>query len=249
MQNINIHSRTSISILRFPDGDVKISGSFKPSPSIGPKVKREPLTELERQEKAAKRAGTQIRDLAKYHNLGYLLTLTYRGAITDRSRVMRDFKRFQRLVREQLPDFSCVAVFEYHLGGGVNDHGIHIHMATDRFFPVEVLRAAWWSIVGDKQGNIQIEHRSHRDSFRRIASYLGKYLAKGVSDSPRVRGEHRYLRSQNLKMIVEKRTIFSGMVSLHVEALKAELVFMTRGTFYSEWWSADRLCFVLKSYF
>lgn len=239
--------RSYVTVTRFPDGDVKVSGCHKPSPARQPKPNPK-ASEIEKQYIAAKRAATVVRDLAKFFQLSYLLTLTYRGPVVDRKKVCKDFKRFLRLVRVSLPDFDCLAVLEFHKGGGANDGGIHLHLATDRFHPVQVLRAAWWEIVGDGQGNIQIEHRSFKDSFRKVGAYLAKYIAKDFDSLPRAFGEHRYLRSKAFKMVREKFVFFKGPFRSHFLAARALAIFHSTGSFISEWVSEDGWQFVFKSY-
>jgi hypothetical protein len=240
-------ARTYVSVTRFPDGDVKVSGSHWPGPSRQQKT-RERRSEIERQAEAAKRAATAVRDLCKYFQLGYLMTLTYRGPVFDRRRVQRDFKKFLRLTRLKLPDFFCIAVLEFHRGGGANDGGIHLHLALDRFQPVQVLRAAWWAVVGDRLGNVQVEHRIYRDSAKRVGAYVAKYVSSDFDSLPREKGQHRYLRSRVCRIPREKLVYFSGQFREHLAAARALLIFNSNGSYFSEWQSEDGWQFVFKSY-
>jgi hypothetical protein len=237
-----------MSITRFPDGDVKVSGCHRPKPSAVPKPPVK-TWEIERQFKAAKRAASMVRDIVKWYQLSYLWTLTYRGPEPDRSKVQKNFDRFCRLVREKLPSFNCLAVYEYHLGGKANHGGIHLHLACGEFYPVEVLRAAWWRIVGDGQGNVQIKHRGFKDSFKRVGNYLAKYIAKQFDSSPRAFGQHRYLRSRVLTVPREKLVFFKGHFREHRYEAMVRCVFESlRGSSIQEWISDDGWQFVYKSY-
>lgn len=186
-------------------------------------------------------------DYAKYYSLSYLHTLTYRGPVRDRMTVQKDLKRWLRLIRLQLPEFFCVAVFELHKGGGVNDGGIHVHLATDRFYPVAVLRAAWWRVVGQAMGNVQIEHRAHADSSRRVGAYLAKYVSKDFDSSPRAFGQHRYLRSSSLNVPREKICYLRGHFRSHRFAALA-IVVLSTGRVEKQWISEDELRFSFRSY-
>ena len=100
-----------------------------------------------------------------------------------------------------------VGVPELHRGGGVNDGGFHFHFAVHGFLDVAVLRAAWWQVVGEAQGNVQVESRCQLKTDA-VARYLTKYISKSLGDG-RDKGQHRYRRSQNLKVPVEK-IVFHG---------------------------------------
>jgi len=242
-------SRTYVSVTRFPDGDVKVSGCHRPSPGVQRRARPKP-SRLEVQEKAAKRATTKVRDLVKFNQFGYLHTLTYRGPVRSRAKVSSDMKRWSRLVRKSLPDFRCVGVLEYHRGGGANDGGIHVHYATGQFYPVDLLRAAWWRVVGERQGNIQIERRIFRSSPSDVGRYLAKYVSKDFDDQPREFGQHRYFRSAGVSVVREKLVFFKGFYKQHLATARALFILnCKRGeTFRSEWFSDDGWQFVFRSY-
>jgi len=246
MLTLEDRPRTYATITRFPDGDVKVSGCHRPPPSSRAKPKTK-TSEIERQLIAARRATTHVLDYAKYYALSYLHTLTYRGPVTDRMKVQKDLKRWLRLIRETLPEFFCLAVFELHKGGGANDGGIHVHLATDRFYPVSVLRAAWWRVVGEAQGNIQIEHRAFADSARRVGAYLAKYVAKDFDSAPRSFGQHRYLRSSSLRVPRERLVYFRGHFRFHRYAAMC-IVSIEAGRLEKSWISEDELRFSFRSY-
>jgi hypothetical protein len=240
-------SRSYVTLTKFPDGDVKISGCHRPIPSGNPRPVPK-LTEIEIQFKAAARASSMVRDLAKWCQLSYLLTITYRGVVADRYKVQKDWKEFCRRVRRFLPDFYGVAVLEFHKGGLKNDGGIHIHVALDKFMPVNVLRAAWWSVVGEGQGNVDIQHRTFRDSPKKIGAYLAKYVAKDFDSSPRVFGQHRYFRSRAIKIFREKMVFFKGRFREHRDQCRIYLIFESKCSHVYEWLSDDGLQFSFKSY-
>jgi hypothetical protein len=238
--------RTYMSVTRFPDGDVKVSGCHRPSSSLrsSPKAKRATLIV---QFEAAKRAATVVRDLAKYFQLSYLWTITYRGSVTDRKQVQRDFKKWVRLVRSRLPDFFCVGVFEFHKGGGANEGGIHVHFAVDRYYPVVTFRDAWWRVVGKGEGNVDVAGRAFKDSPANVARYMSKYVVKDFDSLPRGRGEHRYMRSRGLFFKREKLMYFHGSFRSHRAAARILCIFAS-GKDCHGWVSDDGYQFVFKTY-
>jgi hypothetical protein len=244
--NLQDHSKTFARITRFPDGDVKISGCHRPVVASRARAPIK-LSRVELQEKAAKRAAVEVRDIAKYFGLTHLWTLTYRGAVTSRAVVTRHWKRWQRLVREVLPEFECLSVLEFHKGGGVNDGGIHIHFAVNQFMPVEVFRAAWWRIVGEGRGNVDIQRRGGPESPKAVGGYLSKYVSKDFDDLPRDFGQHRYFRSKGLTVIREKICFFRGQFREHREALRV-MAILEAGRDVTSWLSEDEFQFVIRSY-
>ncbi len=236
------HTVGSVTI--FPDGDVKVTGTHRTK-----KYKRshrsDRLSEIERQEIAAKRAGTMVRDICKYFNFVYLWTLNYRGPVTERAKVYKDFVRFLRVVRCLYPDFVTVAVMEYHTGGGANDGGIHMHFALNEFYDVKFLRKCWWSIVGERMGNVDVQSKLSKDSPRNVGGYLAKYVTKDFSSSPRAFGEHRYFRSESLNVLRKKFYLVAGRFVEHREHLKELLRVYVGHDNIAEWVSDDgwRFCF------
>ena len=83
---------------------------------------------------------------------------------------------------------------------------------------VAVLRAAWWQVVGEAQGNVQVESRCQLKTDA-VARYLTKYISKSLGDG-RDKGQHRYRRSQNLKVPVEKIVFHGSRGAEREQALK-----------------------------
>jgi len=213
---------TSARVLRFPDGDVVVTGCHFPRWGWrkGPKntgSRPGAATPEELRKKAADRAKREIRHLVKFHSLGYLWSLTYRGPMTDRDRLLDDTDKYHRIVRRTYPDFKAVSVPELHQGGGVNHGGYHLHEAVNGFYDVRVLRAAWWEVVGEAQGNVQVEAPPARKKHDRhnqwktgsIGNYLAKYVTKEVDSGSRLPGQHRYFRTDNLELPYERNVIMA----------------------------------------
>ncbi len=145
---------------------------------------------------------------------------------------------------------------EPHRGGGVNDGGLHVHLAVNGFYDVTILRECWWSVVGEGQGNVQVEGPNRRRRFTGklrpkdtgyVARYLCKYISKSFFDSPRAPGRHRYWISRRLSVPVEKMRLHGSKFSDHeywvLEWLKSEWP----GPIY-KWRSEDELQFMFSTF-
>ncbi|MBI4526196.1 MAG: hypothetical protein HY695_20550 [Deltaproteobacteria bacterium] len=208
-------------VIVFPDGDIQVSGSHCPPPG---KRGRPRATPEELAKKANDRARREIRTVSKYFGLCYLWTLTYRGPRRDRKACFQDVTQWLRLVRRVYPEFKCLGAFELHQGGGVNDGGIHVHLGVNEFYDVSFLRRCWWSVVGEKQGNVQVEGPNQcgyggRSSPRDVARYLCKYISKEFEGSTRLAGEHRYFRSRGIEVPTERKIFFGCNFTEHEFAL------------------------------
>lgn len=118
------------------------------------------------------------------------MTLTYAVPNHDRAAAVHDFqKAVKRLVRAIGP-VRYVAVIEEHPGG----HGIHWHVAFDRFIQKETLARCWGLGFVDAR---RIKH-AHGNGGSQAGRYLAKYLTKDVGCSGRSLGGKRYLVSTGL---------------------------------------------------
>ncbi len=175
-----------------------------------PRAKRGESEDAEKSMAAAmQRAKRRVRELSKTAKLDHLLTLTYRGAMTDRARAARDWKAFIRRVRkdpELVRDgdpFHFVAVVEYHESGG-----IHIHAGVHGFRDADRLRLHWYAVVGRGEGNVDIagpnsKGRKRIKGVHKLAAYLSKYITKGETHKL---NERRYWSSRGIE-IPERETI------------------------------------------
>jgi hypothetical protein len=235
---------TRVKVVEFPDGDVSLSGCHRP-PSFG-QSNRGPATEEEKAKKEENRARREILTVVKYFVLDHLWTITYRGPEFSRASLYVDLHAFERKVRRTYPDFAMIGVPELHQGGGVNHGGYHFHFAVNGFYDVGVLRRAWWSVVGEGMGNVQVESR-HAWPVGKIANYMAKYLGKEF-DTGRRPGEHRYRRSQNLTVPV-RRLQFHGSRGAEREAqLKAWVIMASGRAIAREWHSDDGLQFLYRTF-
>lgn len=144
---------------------------------------------------AANRAKVKVRKLCKVLGADTLLTLTYRACETDLQQSKKDLKEFVRRLRRLIPDFRCVAVYEYQKRGAIHWHIATAGMPT-RFEKIspdgvpyqvksfDALRAVWRSVAGERGGNIDLARRKAHSqrSPARIATYLSKYILKAFRE-------------------------------------------------------------------
>ncbi|WP_293779258.1 hypothetical protein [uncultured Oxalicibacterium sp.] len=147
-------------------------------------------------ERAARRAKTQVRRRCKAIRANCLLTLTYREDMRDVVRAQRDFKAFRERL-STLGQFEYIATLERqegHKNGNLSAQpgrsSIHIHIACQQFpaylrdehgvrvKSYNLIRAMWRRVVGRDNGNVDLTKPRGRNSAHRIASYIGKYVAK-----------------------------------------------------------------------
>jgi hypothetical protein len=153
------------------------------------------LTEADKAEnadRANRRARTAVRQTIMAAGLDHLLTLTYRENQTDPTLAWKHFSKFCKLLRKRRSGrpFPFVAVLERQKRGA-----IHIHVAVHGFQDVKLLRALWHQVVGDDNGNIDVQF--FRQRLPMLARYLSKYITKGIGDE-HIPGDHRYKRSRRI---------------------------------------------------
>jgi hypothetical protein len=237
--------RTWVSVIRYPDGDVEISGCHIGYPS---RKSRPPATREEKDRKADARARLKLRRVCKYFNLDYLWTFTYRGPVFERSKVLSDIDRFSRKICTIDLSFAGVFVLELHQGGGANHGEFHVHMAVAGFHDVKAVRSVWWSIVGEAQGNIEVK-APRGFSSGGCGRYISKYIGKDFGDAaPRQLGQHRYFNFRLASVRVEKMVFFKGHHRNRESALKAWLIIGSGKQIVSEWRSEDGGQFVFKTF-
>lgn len=145
------------------------------------------------------RAGSNIRQLVKENNLGYMWTLTYKADVSDREQALYDFKKFiLRLNYHLKSKIPYVAVTEVQkkrykrTGTPV----LHFHMAIDRYIDFDLLTETWahgYVYVSKYESGQKIEGKDD------ISKYLSKYLKKDMEDNPQLEGKKLYLNSKGLK--------------------------------------------------
>ena len=235
---------TFCNVVIFPDGDAQVTGCHRPVAAGRVRAK---ASEDEKAKTEADRARRELLTVCKYYRLDHMWTATYRGAMKNRQRLYRDLHKFERIVRKTYPQFRQVGVPEVHHGGGVNDGGYHYHFGVNGFYEVEVLRSAWWTVVGEAMGNVQVESRCTQTT-RAVALYLVKYMVKEFKLGNRLKGEHRYRRSHGLDVPVIKKRFYGGRAQEREKALRVYLTMVTGKPVAFEWRSEDGLQFMLRTF-
>jgi hypothetical protein len=165
---------------------------------------------------SARRAKTQVRRKSKMIRADCMITLTYRENVTDEARVQADFKAFRKRLAK-LGKFHYVACLETQQRGA-----LHVHIACQSFpaFLMQdgvrvksfnLLRAMWHRVVGRGNGACNVSKPRGRNSSHRIASYLAKYVAKGIEDG--VFNKKSYWSSTGIPKPLVTRFLLPGSVS------------------------------------
>jgi len=218
---------------------------------------REPSSEEEKKKRAVSRARGMIHQKARFFALSYLWTLTYRGPRFDRRQVLKDWRRFCRLVKARMPEFVALMALELHQGGGVNHGGYHLHFATNDFYAVQVLRSCWYEVLGfgadgSTLGQVDVSPgRAGRRSSREVANYISKYMFKDLESGEHEKNSHYYYQTGNLKIPLAKKTgevgreknrIYRGSPYSREKAIYFQILFLS-GKVPKVWHSSDGLQF------
>lgn len=199
----------TVKIVRFADGGLEITGraavvpepdGFKavPPPNASASIP-DAERELENAERARRRRVQRVRHAIRHAQCDRLLTLTYRENMGDFNRLLSDWKKFTRVLRD-VGSFVFVAVPERQKRGAW-----HLHIAVRGFKDVVFFRKVWHSIVGSGSVNI-VYRRGSRSAWpsQRLAFYLSKYLGKTWdSDQESLHNRKRFFTSRGLTPPVE----------------------------------------------
>jgi hypothetical protein len=161
-----------------------------------PPAEREERDRLNR-EKASRRAAKTVRQACAFVGADRLLTVTYRGAMTDLERLVRDWHELvRRIKRVKGGRWDYVAVPERHKSGGW-----HLHVALRGRQDYRLLRSVWWSIVGEGQGNIDVRNpgRGERLQTHKLAAYIAKYIGKAFEENE-LSERKRYYKARSIKV-------------------------------------------------
>lgn len=236
---------------RYPSGHAELT-AVKVTEPIFNSGKRKKIDEEHekpaRQEtniaRSVRRARTTVRRKALTMAADRLFTLTYRENKTDRDLSFKDFLRFVRLVRERWPNFQYIAVAERQKRGAW-----HFHIATNQFYPVNILNRIWERVVGRNNGNVDVEYR-HRVSPVKIARYMSKYITKGFNDTGTIEDEHiagsnRYRVSHGIHDPVQ--TGYMALAPFSDSYLIGEIFTQVSGSLPSSAW-ANEFCIWLSNF-
>jgi hypothetical protein len=139
------------------------------------------------QEKAGRRARAKLRRYCAANRLNRFGTLTYAYSCRDPRQLRVDVGGFFRGLRRELGGDALPYAWtsEWHPGG----HGLHVHFAVGRYVGQRLIRDVWGlgivhiKLIGD------LPHGSGAlDEARVAASYLAKYVSKGLDDERRATG-------------------------------------------------------------
>lgn len=226
--------RYSVTLRDYGKGLAEVAWAFVPSVPFPKGARGESEKREANEDRAVRRARSTLRQKILAAGTDHLLTLTYRENVTDYTRAASDLTRFIRLVRKQMPKWVYVAVAEQQKRGAW-----HWHLAVRGRQDVALLRAAWREVVGD--GNIDVNPPKGPSGRRQLAlvKYLGKYLAKGFTESDREFNARRFRSSLGIRVPGESIEIPAAVRS-HVDRYVAERLKDASGQLGHIWVSPDR---------
>ena len=207
--------RHSVVFRDYGGGLCEVGWSFVPN-LLPFKVGRGESEQREQHEdRAVRRARSSLRQRILSAHADHLLTLTYRGNVTEYRQASQDLRGFIRAVRTHLPGWVYIAVPERQKRGAW-----HWHLAVVGRQDVDLLRGCWRHVVGE--GNIDVQKPKRGENKRlAIVKYLGKYLAKGFAEGERELNGHRFRASLGIQVPGESLPIpehLRGEVSAYVLA-------------------------------
>jgi hypothetical protein len=127
---------------------------------------------------SVQRARREMRHKCLMLQTDRMITLTYRSNFTDRDAALKHYDHFAKLCRRHFRSFEYVAVTERQKRGA-----IHFHIAVNRFYSVNKLRALWQQVIGeDGQVNITKPTPNPKAGAGYIARYMSKYMSKDMQD-------------------------------------------------------------------
>lgn len=154
-------------------------------------------------QRSLRRTKQSIKKYVNCIEADHLITLTFRGVITDREYVKSCFVKFLRYLRMGFvvknsdgakirkrnatkKIFDYIAVLERHKSGGY-----HVHIAVNGRKNIDKLRDAWYKSLGGNgddagektKGQINITHiksRKKKNISNTISNYLSKYISKSI---------------------------------------------------------------------
>ena len=155
--------------------------AYKSSGSANRGVRGEALNPERSAEMASRRASSRLRRYVVANRLNRLGTLTYAQSCEDQRQVRRDIGDFFRKLNSEIgAPYPYLWVPEWHPKG----HGLHVHFVVGRYVPRSKIQRSWergWVHI-KLLGHVPIGHGTLGEA-RRAATYLAKYLRKGLDDN------------------------------------------------------------------
>lgn len=182
--------------------------------------------------RAARRAKSKVRQIAKMMGCDSLLTLTYRGNQLDLDLCKAHLKAFVRRMKATIEGFCYVACFERQKRGAWHVHlairklpkvltvgGVRVTTGvTVKSYPLVL--SIWRSVTGEWGGAVNEKARRFRSahSAAKIAAYIAKYIGKTFAEGECGRKE-RYSASSWAKPPAAVKMTFTGEKLVDIIAL------------------------------
>lgn len=197
----------------YGEGLVEITWSFRERRALPEDVQRGQSEDtLEIRKASVRRARRQITRKVLHGGLDHLLSLDFKDNVTELRPALRALRLFCDRVQAEIPGWKYLATRERQKRGAW-----HFHLAVQGRQDVKLLRAIWWSIVGDRGGNIDVsESRARKLKNRRVyvAKYISKYIGKDLEDWQL--NKKMYYHSKNVEdpPVEEVAIVLSGELSV-----------------------------------
>jgi len=165
----------------YGEGLLEITWSFRERRALSEDTTRGQSEDtVEIREASVRRARRHIKRKTLHGGLDHLLSLDFKDNVTELRVALRALRLFCDRVQAAIPGWKYLATRERQKRGAW-----HFHMAVKGRQDVKLLRSIWWSVVGERKGNIDVqEPRARKTKNRRVyvAEYISKYIGKDLED-------------------------------------------------------------------
>lgn len=225
----------NIRVERYPDG-WKATLFESKDPTYRERIAREPKPkdESEQWEGSKLRARREVRHKVRCISADHLWTFTKRGKFEALDELWACWKEFRRLMVRRFPQkpWIYVAVPELHADG----ESWHLHVGVNGFWDVTAIRVLWYRALGGNgsevgaqtPGSVNVKWFNRGKSARSIASYVAKYVGKGMGRMPG--GRRLYAASKGIRSLEVRQYHFvTDLPDVDLVAEMEKLLFALSG--------------------
>lgn len=187
--------RYRIQLTNYGNGLGEIGWSFVPSLKPNRVGKGESKSRALNESRASRRARSRLRRLILGAGADHLLTLTYRENVTDFDQSSKDFCKFIKRIRAELPGWVYIAVAENQKRGAW-----HWHIAVRGRQDVNLVRSVWRQVVGEGNIDVRPPRSTDKNPGLSLINYLSKYLGKGFQDGQHELNARRFRASHGIQV-------------------------------------------------
>lgn len=185
--HVRVTGLWNVTATEYPDGWKAVVYQGHDPPKVGGERVAQVKDDSARFESSVIRAKARVRHLMRCIGADHLWTFTKRGKFGSLDELWSVWKEFDRLMAVRYPQrpWVRVAVPELHGDGET----WHLHVGCRGLWDVNTLRHLWHRALGapglmhgvESPGNVDVQDKRHCGrSARSIASYIAKYVGKGM---------------------------------------------------------------------